>query len=247
LSLRLEILDARVSVRGRWVVKGVSIGVGSGEVHVLMGPNGAGKSSLALGVMGHRDYKLVGKVLLDGDDVTNLSAHEKALRGLTIAVQQPPTLEGVRVGEILTRIASKFMGAHGVEAVRIVSSTLKLVGLDPSLVSREFMVEFSGGERKKLELARILLMKPKAVILDEPDSGVDLDSLPLIARGISKLAAAGAAVLLIPHQPRLLEYLVPDKVYVMMGGSIVSSGGPELARIVEENGYEYLLKVSSST
>ncbi len=240
----LEILDATVyTAEGRKVVDSATLRLQGPGVYLLLGPNGAGKSSLANAVMGHESYRLEGRILLDGEDVTGLSTHERARKGLTLATQMPPELEGVRVSEVLTRVIKRFRGISSTaEALKLAEELLGALGLPREMLSRYYMVGMSGGERKRLELARVLAQQPRAAILDEPDSGVDVESLPLIASAVERLAEDGAAVLLITHQPRLLEYLSPLHTYVMIGGRIVAEGGPELARMVGEKGYTWLLE-----
>ncbi len=236
-----EVLDARVwTSDGRMVVKGVTLKLKEPGIYVIMGPNGAGKSSLVNAVMGHRDYKLEGHVLLDGEDVTRLPVYEKARRGLTLALQIPVEVEGVRVSEILVRVLERFQGLRGREAVRKAKEILSIVGLPDTILGRQLMVGMSGGERKRLELARVLAQRPRVAMLDEPDSGVDVESLPLIARAIERLREEGSIVLLISHQPSLFRYLAPDSVYVMYDGRIVAEGGPELIKRIEEKGYTWL-------
>jgi Fe-S cluster assembly ATP-binding protein len=236
----LKIIDAHVYTRdGKEVVKGVTIEACKNHIHVIMGPNGAGKTSLAAAVMGHRDYRFKGKIILEGEDVTNLSTYEKARRGVTVSLQVPVEVEGVRVSEILVKVAQRFRGVKSTsEALKIVREALEAVGLPESILQREFMVGMSGGERKRLELARIIIQKPKVAILDEPDSGVDVESIPLIASAIERLAEEGTGVILISHQPHLLTRLVVDKVYIMIDGRVAAEGGIELVRLVEEKGYK---------
>ena len=221
------------------IVRGVTLRLGEPGIYVVMGPNGAGKSSLANAVMGHQDYKLKGKVVLDGEDLTSLPTHEKARRGLTLAVQSPPEIEGVRVSEVLLRIAKRG-GVDTGEALKAVEEALALVGLPRSMLNRYLMVGMSGGERKRLELARVLLQRPRAAFLDEPDSGVDIESIPLIAKAIRRLEEQGSIVVLITHQPRLLEHLEPRHVYIMHEGRVVAEGGVDLVRLVEEKGYTWI-------
>ena len=240
VALRVDGLKA--SVDGKLIVKGVDLSVGRGEVVVLMGPNGAGKSTLAHAVMGKPDYRVEGRVEVDGVDVSGLPTHERARAGLTMAHQSPPELEGVRVREVLTRIAGRFRGLEGPEAVKAAVEALRAVGLPPSFMEREFMVGMSGGERKRLELARILLMNPKAAVLDEPDSGIDVESIPLIASAVNRLAESGAGVLLITHQPHILDHVDYERVLVMYDGRVAAEGGPELVRRVVERGYSWLAK-----
>lgn len=240
--MRLEILDAHVETKdGKEVVHGVTLRLEKPGIYVLMGPNGAGKSSLANAVMGHEAYRFKGRVLLEGEDVTGLPTHEKARKGLTLATQMPPELEGVRVAEVLIRIVKRFRGVSDAgEASRLAGELLESVGLPRSIMNRYFMVGMSGGERKRLELARVLAQRPKAALLDEPDSGVDIESIPVIAKAIERLAEEGAAVLLITHQPKLLEYLEPSRVYILYSGRLVAEGGPELIDTVVKHGYTWV-------
>jgi Fe-S cluster assembly ATP-binding protein len=224
---------------GKEIVKGVTIEAMKGHIHVIMGPNGAGKTSLAAAIMGHRDYILKGRVILENEDITTLPTYEKARRGITATLQTPIEIEGVKVSEVLAKIAQRFAGATSAsEALKIVEEALDAVGLPESILQREFMVGMSGGERKRLELARILVQKPKVAILDEPDSGVDVESLPLIASAVERLAEEGTGVVLISHQPHLLTRLVIDKVYIMVDGRIRAVGGIDLVRKVLEEGYK---------
>ncbi len=240
---RFQLRDVKVRVRdtGSTVVKGVTLEAEKPGVYVIMGPNGAGKSSLANAVMGHAAYELEGNIILDDRDVTSLPTHEKARAGLTLAAQNPEELEGVRVAEILNKVIARFRGVKDpAEANRLAAQLLEAVGLPRSMLGRYYMVGMSGGERKRLELARVLAQKPKVAFLDEPDSGVDVESIPLIAKAIEMLRDEGAIVYLITHQPRLLEYLTPDRVYVMYGGRVAAEGGPELVKLIEEKGYTWL-------
>jgi Fe-S cluster assembly ATP-binding protein len=238
---RLEMVrfavDADVYIDGKPVVKGFTISLYDNEIHVLMGPNGSGKSSLVKAIAGHERYKLKGKVLLDGEDITNLKVHEKALRGLAIALQEHPPLDGIRVGQLLTKIAKKFRGLDDVNAFKLVRDLMKNVGLDESLLMRYHMVELSGGEKKKIELIKILIMEPKVAILDEPDSGVDVDSLPRIAGMIYKLKMLGSGIILITHQLDMFDYLRPDRVHVMISGKKVAEGNAEILDKLREHGY----------
>jgi Fe-S cluster assembly ATP-binding protein len=230
-ALRVECLN--VTASGRRVVRHTSLSLSSGELHVLLGPNGAGKSMLANAVMGRWDLSVDGGIFLEGEDITGLPTHERARRGLTMAHQNPPVLEGVRVAELLRRVAP----GHG-EIERVLGS----LGLGKEFLSRWYMEGMSGGERKKLELARVVLMKPKVAILDEPDSGVDVDSLKLVADAIRSLAASGTAVLVISHQPGFVRQLNPTRVHVMVGGVVVASGGPSILDEPVEHGYSRLAK-----
>ncbi|NOZ88341.1 MAG: ABC transporter ATP-binding protein [Crenarchaeota archaeon] len=238
---RLEDVHVAVADSGREIVHGVTVEVAEPGIYVVMGPNGAGKSSLANAVMGHQGYRLKGRVLLAGEDVTSLPTHEKARRGMTLAVQNPPEIEGVRVAEVLAKIIQRFQGISDIAAAnREAARLLELVGLPREMMSRYLMVGMSGGERKRLELARVLAQRPKVAFLDEPDSGVDIESLPLIAKAIKTLAEIGAIVFLITHQPHLAKMLLVRQVIIMYGGRIIATGGPSLIDEVQEKGYTRL-------
>ena len=237
-----EVHDARVFTSdGKEVVKGITLSFSKPGIYTIMGPNGAGKSSLVNAIMGHQGYRLEGRVLLEGEDITKLPTHERARKGITLATQMPLEVEGVRVAELLSRIIKRFRGIEKTdEALRYARELLKLVGLSESIMSRYFMVGMSGGERKRLELARVIAQKPKVALLDEPDSGVDVESMPLVARAIAKLREEGSIVILITHQPRIFEHLEPDKVYVMYNGRVVAQGGLDLVKLIEEKGYTWI-------
>ncbi len=232
----LTLNDVWVRIMSRDIVKGVTMEIKQYELHILMGPNGAGKSSLAHGIMGHRDYRLVrGKVFLDHEDITDLPTYEKVRKGLTIMHQNPPEIDGVKVYEVFNKISRKSVSKD-------VEKFLGMLRLGKDILSKELFKGISGGERKKLDLMRILIQEPKAVILDEPDSGVDIESIALIANAINYLISKGTAVLLITHQPRILKFLKPKKVYVMIDGRIVLEGGVELVKLIEIYGYNSLLR-----
>ncbi len=240
--MTFEVQEARVLTSdGKIVVKGVTLSLSKPGIYAVMGPNGAGKSSLVNAIMGHQQYKLEGRVLLEGEDITKLPTHERARRGITLATQMPLEVEGVRVAELLSRIIKRFRGVENTsEALSIARELVRLVGLSDNILSRYFMVGMSGGERKRLELVRVLAQKPKVALLDEPDSGVDVESMPLVAKAIERLRDEGAIVLLITHQPRLFKYIEPNYVYVMYDGRIVAHGGLELVQLIEEKGYTWI-------
>lgn len=232
----LEIEGIHVRVNGELVLRGVTLRVPRSSVVVLMGPNGSGKSTLAYAVMGHPRYRVErGRILLDGDDVTGLKPEERALKGLFLAFQSPPTVESVKVGtlirEALARRGFPFSEAE-------VIALLERVGLNRSYLLRGVHDGFSGGERKRMELAQALALKPRFIVMDEPDSGLDVEGVKLLASEVAGLAESGAAVLVITHNPRTAEILAPDKVAVLVSGRIAAEGGLELAREIGERGYE---------
>lgn len=236
----LEISDLKVSVDSKLVVQGVSLSISKGEVHALMGPNGSGKSSLALALTGHPSYKAGGKVKLDGKDLLSMSADKRAREGLMIAFQAPIAIPGVSVFHFLRQAYENLTG----EKENVLDFKARLVdlmdkvGLDESFVKRYVNDGFSGGERKKLEVLQVLLFKPRLVILDEVDSGLDVDSLKVVAEVVRGIVDEGeSSVLVISHYKRLLEYLKPDKVHIMGKGKIVKSGGRKIVDEIEEKGY----------
>ncbi|NPA85521.1 MAG: Fe-S cluster assembly ATPase SufC [Crenarchaeota archaeon] len=227
----LEVIDLWVKVGDKLILKGVNLKLPKGEFHALVGPNGAGKSTLAMTIAGHPAYKVVrGDILLDGESIKDLDPEERAKRGLAVLFQHPPELEGVRVAELFEKLREMYGGEK-------LEDLLKLVGLPGDIAFRYVNVGFSGGERKRFDLARIIAMKPKIVIMDEPDSGVDMESVKRIAEGIKKLLDMGAGVLVITHYRNILKYITPKMVHVMIDGRIVKSGGPELLEIIEAKGF----------
>jgi Fe-S cluster assembly ATP-binding protein len=201
-----------------------------------MGPNASGKTTLAMTIMGNPKYKVVGgRIVFEGRDITNLEPHERAKLGIHMVFQNPPSIKGLRVDYLLSALASKF-GGEGLD------EALEAVGLPRSIKSREVNVGFSGGERKRFELAQLLLVKPKLAILDEPDSGVDVDSLKVIGKAVQSLADDGAGVLLITHYRYILEHVKVDRVSVMYDGVIAACGRPDLAEKIEACGYECVVK-----
>ncbi len=228
----LEVIDLWVKVGNRTVLKGVNLKLPRGEFHALVGPNGAGKSTLAMTIAGHPAYKVVkGDILLDGESIKDLPPEERAKRGLAVLFQHPPDLEGIRVAELFEKLKQMYGCKENVDDL------LKLVGLPSDMAFRYVNVGFSGGERKRFDLARIIAMKPKVVILDEPDSGVDMESVKKIAEGIKKLLEMNAGVLVITHYRNILKYIKPKVVHVMIDGRIVKSGGPEILEEIEEKGF----------
>lgn len=233
----LTVDGLHVTVGGRAVLRGVDLALEPGRVHALMGPNGSGKSTLALALAGAPGYEVTqGTATLDGEDLLALPAVDRARKGLFLAFQYPPEIEGVSLREFL-RLACGERGQGFCEFHKSYPQAiarLKMEGFD----GRELNVGFSGGEKKRAELLQLFLLRPKVALLDEPDSGVDVDALRLIAGAIQDLADGGAAVLIITHYPRILEHVPPADVYVLDGGRIVEHGGPDLAQRIGEEGFE---------
>ncbi|QIW24118.1 Fe-S cluster assembly ATPase SufC [Sulfolobus sp. S-194] len=242
----LKIENLHVTVEGKEILKGVSLTINSGEIHVLMGPNGSGKTSLSLAIMGHPKYKITeGKILLDNEDITNLETHEKVKKGLFLAFQNPIEISGVKLSTLLIAEYNRIYGSSQspIQVISYVKELSKTVGVSDSLLNRGVFEGFSGGEKKRTEILQMLLMKPKIAILDEPDSGVDVDGLRAIAEAIVKLRNENnTGYLIITHYRRILDHVKADKVHVLYRGKIVASGGMELAKLIDEKGYEGILK-----
>src|ERR1700688_1987491 len=243
----LEIKDLHVSVTPAEgeeipILKGVDLTVKSGETHALMGPNGSGKSTLSYAIAGHPKYKVTsGSITLDGEDVLDMSVDERARAGLFLAMQYPIEVPGVSVSNFLRSAATAVRGEapklrHWVKEVKSAMTSLEI---DPVFAERNVNEGFSGGEKKRHEILQLELLKPKIAILDETDSGLDIDALKVVAEGINRFQEKpGHGVLLITHYTRILQYVKPDFVHVFVGGRIVEEGGPELADRLENEGYE---------
>ncbi|WP_338601622.1 Fe-S cluster assembly ATPase SufC [Sulfolobus tengchongensis] len=245
----LKIEDLHVEVEGKEILRGINLEVKSGEIHALMGPNGSGKTSLSLAIMGHPKYKITkGKIILDGEDITNLEPHEKAKKGLFLAFQNPIEITGVRLSTLLVTEYNKVSGTNAavMEVISKIKSISKEVGIADSLLNRGVFEGFSGGEKKRVEILQMLLLKPKIAILDEPDSGVDVDGLRMISYFINKLRnELNVGYLIITHYRRILDHISADKVHVLYKGKIVAEGGMELAKLIDEKGYEAVLERNS--
>ncbi|NJE04716.1 Fe-S cluster assembly ATPase SufC [Thermococcus sp. M36] len=234
----LKVEDLHVKVAEKEILRGVNFELASGELHVVMGPNGSGKSTLALTIAGHPRYTVArGRIIFDGEDITGVKPEERARKGIFLSFQHPVEVEGVKVINFLQRALKNLRGIEEVEAYDMIFKAVEDLGFDSSILSRELNVGFSGGERKKLEMLQAYLVRPKLLILDEPDSGVDVDSLKVIAGIIARLHKEGTGILLITHYGRILEYLNPQRVHVLKEGRLVVSGGMELVRLIEEKGF----------
>jgi len=239
----LEIKNLNVSVGQKEILKGVSMTVRSGEIHALMGPNGTGKSTLAQTVMGNPKYKVTGgEILLNGKNLLELQIYERAREGLFVAFQEPVSVQGLRFINYLRTAYTSLHPNERLEYKKFVDEVKELLayfGLDDSFIDRGLNDGLSGGEKKRMEALQMLILKPKFIILDEIDSGLDVDALRVVSRAISRARDNGAGVIIITHYQRILEHIKPDYVHVLIGGKIAESGGGELAKIIEERGYEY--------
>lgn len=241
--MSLEVEDLEVSIEGDKIVKGVSLEVERGEIHALMGPNGSGKSTMAHTLMGNPQYSLdAGRVIVDGEDVTDEEADERARAGLFLGFQYPSEISGVTLSEFLKDAvnARRDEPMPGEEFREKLRSRLDLLDMDEEFARRYLNEGFSGGEKKRAEILQMSVLEPGYAVLDEIDSGLDIDALKIVSRGINKLTdELDIGILMITHYQRILDYVEPDHVHVMVDGRIVESGGPELAHRLEEEGYDW--------
>src|SRR3954451_15667228 len=246
----LEIKDLHVSVDGgdgaREILKGVDLTIKQGETHAIMGPNGSGKSTLAYSIAGHPRYTVTkGTVTLDGEDVLAMKVDERARAGLFLAMQYPVEVPGVRVSNFLRTAVTSIQGeAPKLRTwVKDLNAAFERLSIDPSFRERSVNEGFSGGEKKRFEVLQLELLKPKVAILDETDSGLDVDALKIVAAGVNRVRESGTTgTLLITHYTRILRYIKPDHVHVFVGGRFVEEGGPELADLLEAEGYDKWVK-----
>jgi Fe-S cluster assembly ATP-binding protein len=239
----LEIKGLTVEVEGKQILKGLDLAVAKGETHALMGPNGSGKSTLAYAIMGHPSYTITGgQVLLKGTDITELAPEDRAKAGLFLAMQYPTEIPGVSLTNFL-RTAVNAVSAEDVPVRQFMTQLredMKALEMDEKFLSRSVNEGFSGGEKKRFEILQMAMLKPEIAVLDETDSGLDVDALRIVSEGVNRMRGPNIGVLIITHYTRILNYITPDKVHVMVDGRVVQSGGPELAEQLEAKGYEHL-------
>ena len=241
----LEVRNLSASVGDREILRGVNLTVNAGEVHAIMGPNGSGKSTLAQVLAGHPSYTVTGgEVLYEGEDLLDLEPEERAQKGVFLAFQYPVEIPGVTNAYFLRAAYNEIRKAKGLEEadpmdfLDVLEEKLKVVEWGPEIMSRFVNAGFSGGEKKRNEILQMAVMEPKLAILDETDSGLDIDALRIVAGGVNRLKRPDSATIVVTHYQRLLNYIVPDFVHVLVGGRIVKSGGKELALELEARGYE---------
>ncbi|MCH7973907.1 MAG: Fe-S cluster assembly ATPase SufC [Bacteroidetes bacterium] len=243
----LEIKNLHAKVEGKEILKGINLTVNLGEVHAIMGPNGSGKSTLALVLAGREEYEITkGEVFYKGKNLLELSPEDRAREGLFLAFQYPVEIPGVSNTNLLKTAMNeirKYRGQEELDAMdflTLLKEKMKIVDLDQSLISRSVNEGFSGGEKKKNEIFQMAVLEPQLSILDETDSGLDIDALRIVANGINKLKSDKNTIIVITHYQRLLNYIIPDFVHVLYEGKIVKSGGKELALELENKGYDWL-------
>ena len=241
----LEIRNLTASIGGNTVLKGINLSVQKGEVHAIMGPNGSGKSTLSNVLAGHPQYIVEsGEALLDGLDLLGMPAEERSRAGVFLCFQHPIEIAGVRMDQFMRAGYNAIHKSKGLEELdpiqfdRLLQQKAGIVNMEPSMLKRNVNYGFSGGEKKRNEILQMAMLEPRLSILDEPDSGLDVDSLRLVAEGINQLRSPDRAVILITHYQRILNYVAPDVVNVLMNGRIVRTGGMELAEEIEATGYE---------
>jgi Fe-S cluster assembly ATP-binding protein len=247
MSLLLEVSGLRASIGGKEVLRGIDLRLAAGEVHAIMGPNASGKSTLAHVLAGREGYDVTsGRALLDGKDLLGLAAEERARAGVFLAFQYPVEIPGVSNATFLRAAVNaqrKERGEPPLDAVDFLADAKRIIAslkMDRTFLERPLNAGFSGGEKKRNEILQMAMIRPRLAILDETDSGLDIDALRVVAEGVNALRSPERSMLVVTHYQRLLDYVVPDRVHVLTGGRIVRSGGPELALALEERGYGWV-------
>ncbi|EFU24834.1 ABC superfamily ATP binding cassette transporter, ABC protein [Staphylococcus aureus subsp. aureus CGS00] len=245
MASTLEIKDLHVSIEDKEILKGVNLTINTDEIHAIMGPNGTGKSTLSSAIMGHPSYEVTkGEVLLDGVNILELEVDERAKAGLFLAMQYPSEITGVTNADFM-RSAINAKREEGQEInlmqfIKKLDKNMDFLDIYKDMAQRYLNEGFSGGEKKRNEILQLMMLEPKFAILDEIDSGLDIDALKVVSKGINQMRGENFGALMITHYQRLLNYITPDKVHVMYAGKVVKSGGPELAKRLEEEGYEWV-------
>ena len=243
----LSIQNLRASIAENEILRGVSLSVNAGEVHAVMGPNGSGKSTLAQVIAGHPAYEVTGgSITYDGNDLLEMEPEERAQAGIFLAFQYPVEIPGVSNAYFMRSAYNEIRKTRGdsevdpLEFLDLMEEKMRMVDMDPAMLNRSVNTGFSGGEKKRNEILQLAVLEPRLAILDETDSGLDIDALRIVADGVNRLRRADNATIVVTHYQRLLNYIVPDYVHVLAGGRIVKSGGKELALELEEKGYDWL-------
>lgn len=242
----LEIKDLHIKVADKEIIKGLNLTVNQGEIHALMGPNGSGKSTLSNVICGHPNYEVTsGQIIFQGVDITEFESNERAKLGIFLAFQYPTSIPGVTLANFLLASVKAVRGAENVKLLdyrKELIAQMKDLGINQDFAKRYVNEGFSGGEKKRCEILQMAMLRPKLSILDETDSGLDIDALRIVSEGVNRLTTPEMGVLVITHYQRLLNHIKPHFVHVLVNGKIVQSGGPEVALQLEENGYDELLK-----
>lgn len=243
----LKVKNLRAGIEEKEILKGINLEIKAGEVHAIMGPNGSGKSTLSAVVAGKEEYEVLGgDVELNGESLLEMDPEERAHEGVFLSFQYPVEIPGVTVTNFIKTAINQTRKAHGQEdmpaseMLKMIKEKSELLEIDRKFLSRSLNEGFSGGEKKRNEIFQMAMLEPKLAILDETDSGLDIDALRIVANGVNKLRSKDNAVLVITHYQRLLEYIVPDVVHVLVDGKIVKTGGKELAMELEEKGYDWI-------
>lgn len=243
----LKIIDLHASVEDKAILKGINLEIKAGEIHAIMGPNGSGKSTLASVIAGKEDYEVTqGDILFENESVNDLAPEERAHKGIFLSFQYPTEIPGVSVTNFMKTAINETRKARGLgdmpanEMLKMIREKSEMLEIDRKFLSRSLNEGFSGGEKKRNEIFQLAMLEPKLAILDETDSGLDIDALRIVASGVNKIKSDENAVIIITHYQRLLDYIIPDFVHVMFEGRIVKSGGKELAHELEEKGYDWI-------
>jgi len=246
----LEIKNLHASIDGKKILKGINLKINAGEIHAIMGPNGSGKSTLAQVLAGREEYEVTkGEIIYEGKNLLEMAPEDRAREGIFLAFQYPVEIPGVSSTNLLKTALNEIRKHRGLEQVdameflSLIKEKTKLVELDQQLLSRSVNEGFSGGEKKRNEIFQMAVLEPKLAILDETDSGLDIDALRIVAKGVNTLKSKEKAVIVVTHYQRLLDYIIPDFVHVLYNGKIVKSGGKELAFELEEKGYDWIKEV----
>lgn len=252
MSTKFVIEGLKAAIEGKEILKGINLEMKGGEVHAIMGPNGTGKSTLASALMGHPKYEVTeGKVFLNGEDVLEMEVDERARAGLFLAMQYPSEIAGVTNSDFLRSSINARRGEGNeislIKFIRQMEGKMKELEMNPEFAHRYLNEGFSGGEKKRNEILQMMMLDPKLVVLDEIDSGLDIDALRIVANGVNAMKSEERGFLIITHYQRLLNYITPDYVHVMMQGRIVKSGGPELAERLEAEGYDWIKEELGNT
>lgn len=245
----LEIKDVHAAAEDKEILKGLNLSVNKGEVHVIMGPNGAGKSTLMNVIMGHPKYKIVrGSIFFEGEDITKLKTDERAKKGIFMSFQTPEEIPGITVEDLLRTARTSITGKplKLLAFRRELQQKMALLKMDESYAERYLNVGFSGGEKKKNEIIQMLMLNPKLAILDETDSGLDVDAVKIVSNGIKEFKSKDNSMLIITHNSKILEYLKPDYVHVLLDGRIVKTGSASLIDEINENGFEEFKKIANA-